>query len=115
VAIDLALKRKAALLIVESSFTSARDMARVHYPFIPSIFIGLKFNSVDKVRHLEVPKLFFHSPQDEIVPYSVGEKLFRAAAQPKQFLKIEGGHNSGCLSPQAIGEFVRLLKLKELV
>ncbi|MDE1920161.1 MAG: alpha/beta hydrolase [Candidatus Omnitrophica bacterium] len=117
VVIDLANHRKAALLAVESSFTSARDMARVHYPFVPLFFIRLKFNSIDKVRHLNVPKLFMHSPQDEVVPYRVGEKLFMAAGQPKQFLKIRGGHNDSSLvdQPDAAAEFIRLLKSKELI
>ena len=75
VAIDLAAHRQAALLVVESSFTNAKDMARVHYAFVPSFFLSLKFNSIDKVRALAVPKLFIHSPEDEVVPYWVGQKL----------------------------------------
>ncbi len=117
VVIDLATHRKAALLVVESSITNARDMARIFYPFVPHFFLSLKFNSLDKVRTLSVPKLFIHSPEDEVVPYWVGQKLFEAAAQPKEFLKIHGGHNDGSITvdPPAAGEFIRILKSKDLI
>ena len=117
VMIDLARRRNAALLVVESSITNARDMAHIYYPFIPSFFLSLKFDSINKVKALSVPKLFIHSPQDEVVPYGVGQKLFEAAAGPKEFLNIHGGHNDGSMTvdPPAAGEFIRILKSKGLI
>jgi uncharacterized protein len=117
VVIDLATHRNAVLLVVESSITNARDMAGIFYPFVPPFFLTLKFDSIEKVRTLSVPKLFIHSPDDEVVPYWVGQKLFEAAAQPKEFLKINGGHNDGSITvdPPAAGEFIRILKSKDLI
>jgi len=93
------------------------DMARIFYPFVPLFFLSLKFNSIDKVRRLSVPKLFIHSPDDEVVPYWVGQKLYEAALPPKEFLKIHGGHNDGSITvdPTASGEFMRILKSKDLI
>jgi len=115
--IDLATHRKAALLVVESSITSAQDMAQILYPFVPSFFLSLKFDSINKVRSLGVSKLFIHSPDDEVVPYWIGQKLYEAAAQPKEFLKIHGGHNDGSITvdPAAAREFIRILKNKGLI
>jgi hypothetical protein len=47
----------------------------------------------------------------------VGQKLFEAAAGPKEFLKIHGGHNDGSITVDAKAgkEFIRILKEKELV
>ncbi len=117
VAIDLATRRNAALLVVESSITNARDMAAIYYPFVPLFFLSLKFDSINKVRALKVPKLFIHSPDDEVVPFWVGQKLFEAAAGPKEFLKIHGGHNDGSITvdPPAAKEFIRILKEKDLI
>jgi hypothetical protein len=40
------------------------------------------------------PKLFIHSPRDEVVPYELGRRLYEAAPEPKRFLEIEGAsHN----------------------
>jgi hypothetical protein len=117
VVIDLATHRNAALLVVESSITNAQDMTKIFYPFVPSFFLSLKFDSVNKVRTLSVPKLFIHGPDDEIVPYWVGQKLFEAASGPKEFLKIHGGHNDGSITvdPPAAGEFIRILKSRGLI
>lgn len=117
VVIDLATHRNVALLVVESSITNARDMARIFYPFVPTFFLSLKFDSINKVRTLKVPKLFIHSPDDEVVPFWVGQKLFEAACSPKEFLKIHGGHNDGSITvdPMAAQEFIRLLKDKDLI
>jgi hypothetical protein len=117
VMIDLATRRDAALLVVESSITNARDMARIFYPFVPSFFLSLKFDSINKIKALTVPKLFIHSPEDEVVPFWVGQKLFEAAGGPKEFLKIHGGHNDGSITvdPLAAGEFIRILKTRGLI
>jgi len=117
VVIDLATHRNAALLVVESSITNAQDMARIYYPFVPFFILSLKFNSIDKVRQLTIPKLFIHSPDDQVVPYRIGQKLFEAAAEPKEFLKIQGGHNDGSITaePAAAGEFIRILKARDLI
>jgi len=117
VVIDLATHRSSALLVVESSFSNALDMARIFYPFVPLFFLSLKFNSIDKVRGLAVPKIFIHSPEDQVVPFWIGQKLFEAASEPKEFLKIHGGHNDGSITvePSAGAEFIRILKNKELI
>ena len=49
------------------------------------------------MRAIRCPKLFVHSLQDEIVPFGLGLRLYREAANPKELLKIRGGHNDGHL------------------
>lgn len=97
VAVDLAAKRNVACLIVDSSFSSARDLARKFYPFIPSFLFRSKFDSVNKVKTIKSSKLFIHSINDEIVPFELGQKLYQEAIPPKEFFQIHGGHNSGFL------------------
>ena len=93
VAVDLGTKRNLAALIIDSSFTNAADMAKTIYPFIPSFLLGTKLDSAAKVRTIAIPKLFIHSRADEIVPFRLGERLYQAAAKPKEFLELTGGHN----------------------
>ncbi|MFQ5482832.1 MAG: alpha/beta hydrolase [Nitrospinaceae bacterium] len=94
-AVETALEFQPAGLILESTFTSARDMARRMFPFIPvHRIINTDFDSEEKVRRLAVPKLFLHGTEDEVVPYALGKKLFAAASPPKTFYDIPGaGHN----------------------
>lgn len=94
VAIDLASKEEVKAIIVESTFSSAKEMARRIYPFIPKFFITSNFDSAKKIKGIHAPKLIIHSVDDEIVPFDLGQKLFEAAPPPKVFLKIRGGHNT---------------------
>ena len=94
-AIDLASQRPVAGLIIDSAFSSAKDMGKILYPFVPSCLVGLKMDSAAKVGGLKIPKLFMHSKTDEIVPYKLGQRLFEMAAEPKEFLETGGGHNDG--------------------
>ena len=100
VAIDLAINRSVHALIVDSTFSSAVDMAKRIYPFIPSFLIQIKMDSFTKIRQVAIPKLFIHSVDDQIVPFVLGKKLFDAAPEPKKFIEIVGGHNDGHIHDQ---------------
>ena len=52
-------------------------------------------DSAANARKVKAPKLFLHSKTDEVVPFTLGQKLFEAAAEPKEFVEISGGHNDG--------------------
>ena len=93
VAIDLATKKRLACLIIDSTFSSAADMGRTIYPFIPSFLIQTKMDSLAKIKKITIPKLFLHSREDDVVPFRLGQKLFAVAPAPKEFLEIKGGHN----------------------
>lgn len=95
VAIDCALDRPMAGLIIQSSFTHIRDAAKSMFPTLPMHLAATRqFRSIDKVGELTMPKLFIHGRADETVPYSLGEELYEAAADPKEHYEVPGaGHN----------------------
>jgi len=95
VAIDVATDHPPIGLILESTFSSARDVASSAYPFLPVQFLlRTRFESESKIRDLHIPLLFFHGTDDAVIPYRLGRKLFDAANPPKQFVDIPGaGHN----------------------
>ena len=98
IAIWLARKYRSSALIVESSFTSIIDMGRHNYPYLPiSLLAKIKYPSDKRISRIEIPKLFIHSKDDDIVPYKFGKKLYDLAIQPKKFLDINGQHNNGFL------------------
>jgi fermentation-respiration switch protein FrsA (DUF1100 family) len=96
VAVDIATQRQAAGLILESTFTSAKDLAAIHYPFLPArYFIRTKLNSIDKIANIHIPLLVIHGTKDELVPMHLGKKLFAAANEPKEFYEIfNADHNN---------------------
>lgn len=95
VAIDVASRRKCGGLVVVSSFTTAREMARrmfrlPGFEYLPKS----RFDSLAKITRVRAPVLVAHGTRDETVPFSMGQRLFQAAAEPKWFYAVEGaGHN----------------------
>jgi uncharacterized protein len=93
VAIELAQHVPAAGLVVEGAFTSVVDRGAELYPFLPVRLVAAsKFGSIERVPKLKLPKLFLHSPEDRSIPYAHGQRLFAAAAEPKRFVEVRGGH-----------------------
>lgn len=94
VIIDVACRSKMRALIVEGGFSSGRDMAAHAFPFLPYWVFSIRLDSSTKIKSIDIPKLIIHSINDEIVPYGLARKLFEAAAEPKEFLQVSGGHNT---------------------
>ncbi len=112
VAARLAAEVEPAALILESSFSSARDVAAEVFPLLSKLtFLRFDFNTVKWIKAVECPVLVVHSPDDEIIPFSLGERIYRAANEPKTMLRLQGDHNSGFLQSQpdyerSLGEFI---------
>ncbi len=113
VAIELASRVPAAGLIVEGAYTSVVDRGQELYPFFPIRLIATqRFPSFDRIRLVDMPKLFLHSPDDRVIPYAHGRRLFEAARAPKQFVDVRGGHDDAYRIDKAvyygaIAEFLR--------
>ena len=81
-AIELASQVAPAGLIVQSSFSSARDMAASVLPLLPRFLLHTKMDSVSKLDKVRCQKLFIHSRADEVVPFELGRRLYEAAGEP---------------------------------
>ncbi len=96
VAVDLASRRRCGGLIVECSLTSAREMARriLRVPLL-GYAPRTRFDSLSKIARVRAPVLIVHGTRDEMIPFSMGRRLFDNAPQPKSFYAVEGaGHNN---------------------
>ena len=101
VATRLAANVQPGALILESTFGSARDMAAAVFPLLHRlIFLRFRFNSAQVIKRVESPLLVLHSPDDDIIPYRQGRRVFEAANEPKRFVKMRGDHNSGFVQSQ---------------
>jgi fermentation-respiration switch protein FrsA (DUF1100 family) len=101
VAAQLSARVQPRALILESSMSSARDAARAIFPLLSRLVIlRYEFDAAASLGRVTCPVLVLHSPQDEIMPFALGEKLYRAANEPKRFVPLQGDHNSGFLLSQ---------------
>lgn len=116
IAIDLAIKHpNAAGLIVESSFTSIREVIiyRNNFRMFPvDLILTQKFDSIKKVPSLKMPVLFLHGTADLTIPAFMSQSLYAAAPEPKKLILVpDAGHNNVAeLAPsmymQAVRSFV---------
>lgn len=96
IATYIASKRECGGLIIESAFSSVPDIGQQLYPFLPVRLLSrYSYDSKTRLKTIHCPLLVAHSPADEIIPFSHGERLFQVANQPKFFLTMRGGHNDG--------------------
>lgn len=108
VALETALRRPPRALILESAFTSTADMGRILLPFLPvKLLVRHKYDNIGKIPRLKTPVLVLHSPEDDIIPFEMGRRLFEAAPEPKSFAELSGDHNEGFLAGPAYAAAIR--------
>ena len=100
VAVDLASRLLAGTdygaIILESAFTSFRDIAR-EAGFVAGLAAyasNERFASDQKIGKVHAPVLMIHGSMDTTIPQVLGARLFAAANPPKEWHSIEGGSHS---------------------
>ena len=88
-AVQLASRRPAAGLVLQSPFLSAfRVLTRV------SILPFDRFPNYKRIGHVHCPVLIMHGTSDSVIGIWHGRKLFELANQPKEFVAVDGAdHN----------------------
>jgi fermentation-respiration switch protein FrsA (DUF1100 family) len=98
VALQLALETPPAALILETPFTSIREMGKTHYSVLYALLgwlLNAQYDNLAKIASLNSPLLVIRGSQDRICPPHMAQTLFDRAPQPKQLYTIEGaGHNN---------------------
>ena len=92
-------------LIMESSFISITAMGAAQYPWLPVRWlVRYRYDSLKALAGVTVPALFLHSPEDDLVPYAMGRRLYDAYSGPKSFVALTGDHNCGFLTSDGYAE-----------
>jgi fermentation-respiration switch protein FrsA (DUF1100 family) len=86
------------LVVVESTFTSLKDLADDLFTWVPSwLLTNYAYETTRYLENLDAPVLFIHSRDDEIIPFHHGKSLYDSIKGPKAFTEIRGSHNRGFL------------------
>ena len=84
VATHLAQNKNFAGVILETPFTSMIDAAKKFYPYIPvKLLLKDKFENYKKIKNIMSPILVMHGEIDQIIPFSMGQKIYEIANKPK--------------------------------
>ena len=98
-ATGLAVQAEPDALVLRSPFTSLAEMARTHYPFVPTALLRDRYPVEEMVSRLEVPVLVIIGTADSIVPPELSRRVYQAASGRKALVEMEGlNHNDPELS-----------------
>lgn len=95
VAIQMAIERQAAAIILEAPLASIYLSAWARYPYLAyNRLIRDKFASIDKIGNVRIPLLLIHGERDMTTAVKFGRSIFERANEPKIGLfPTNAGHN----------------------
>jgi len=103
IAARLAEKHNPAALILDSTFTSTKDIAVKLYPFLPvKKFFKFEYDTVRYLKCVDCPILIIHSIDDNYIPFSHAEKLFDTVDGEKELVETRGDHNASFMISRQI-------------
>jgi hypothetical protein len=92
-----AAREGADALVLQAGFTSLAGMAALAFPFLPARFmVRGRFNAEGALAKIEAPVMIIHGDRDEVIPFTQGEQLHRAAdrSRRRELVRVPGGgHN----------------------
>jgi fermentation-respiration switch protein FrsA (DUF1100 family) len=82
-------------VVLEAVFPDARAVLETSpLMWLLSWLGSYRFPTAEWMREVRRPVLVIHGDRDGVIPYRLGQRLFAALGEPKQFVTITGGdHN----------------------
>jgi alpha-beta hydrolase superfamily lysophospholipase len=100
-------------LIVEGSFPSILDVwGTWKWGWVPvGPFLTQRFDAASRIGQIGSPVLVVHGSDDDLIPPTLGRRLYERAASPKRFELVEGGshHNTNSLGQAQYRQALREL------
>ena len=93
VALYLATERPVRVVILDSPFSTGREMAEHHYSFLPLALMRLSLDNISRAEQLTVPLLIFHGTEDRIAPIEMGHAVAHAGRADSLIELVGAGHN----------------------
>jgi uncharacterized protein len=110
VVVQLAAENAPRGLVLESTFSSLRDVASHHYGAVAALVIPAdRLNSAARIGRYKGPLLQSHGDADRTIPYLLGLKLFEAANSPKKLVTNRDGDHNDTQSNEYFRELDRFI------
>ncbi|MCB1519382.1 MAG: alpha/beta hydrolase [Hyphomicrobiaceae bacterium] len=95
VAVQVAADRRVAGVVLDAPYTSILDVARLHYPYLPSrIFLRDRYDTMAHISRIGAPLLVVHGEADEVIPVEMGRAVHAAARPPKEIATFAGARHT---------------------
>jgi uncharacterized protein len=100
VAVQLAAQQPVGAVILEAPYAAAVDVAAGLYGWLPVRWLMKdQFRSTDHIAKVTAPLLILHGTEDRVIPFAMGQHLFAAANEPKQFIAMVGAGHEALFDP----------------
>ena len=97
-ATNLATQVSADLLVLVSPYSSLRDVARDHYPWVPAAVLRYPMRTDEWLPKVKMPVLIMHGDRDAVIAIDHAERL-QALKPGAEMVRLRGvGHNDVHLS-----------------
>ena len=104
IVVQLAAENGAHALILQSTFSSLQDLAKVHYPQFASLVSPDTLDSASSIKKYKGPVYQSHGEGDKTIPLRIGKRLFQAANEPKQFIAIPNADHNNWMTSEYLVE-----------
>jgi uncharacterized protein len=96
VAVQIAARKRVGAVVLNAPYTSTADVAARIYWWLPvRLLMKDQYRSIDFIADVKAPLLVVHGDQDILIPLEFSQRLFAAAAEPKEMEIIRGfGHEA---------------------
>ncbi len=111
-AVQVAAKRGATALVLETPFARLCETAQYHYPIVPACWVlpDERWESIGAIRATDAPLLVLHGDADSVIPLAHGQRLFNAAPEPKKMIIYPGGDHNDLRLYGAGADTIRFLE-----
>lgn len=82
-------------VVIEAGFKSYKKIANHFAPIVGGIIVRESINAKKLIKKNYKPLLVIHSPEDNVVPFSNAEAIYKNANQPKTFMETRNCHICG--------------------
>lgn len=115
VAAYVATERPVGGLVLQSTFSSAADMARAMFPWMPlgAVFARDVFPTSRRVAGLTCPLVIVHGERDRIIPVAHAERLRAAAPPGTELIRLRGADHNDMFSvggPELLARLAALFR-----
>jgi uncharacterized protein len=95
VATRLSLQREVQALVLEAPFSSAVDVGKLMWKWLPlSVIMVDQYRTIERIGEVKVPLFIVHGGRDTIIPLDQARRVYHAANEPKTLVVVpQAGHN----------------------
>ena len=108
----IAQRNKIGGLILIQPLTSGKEYIKYHTLNIFSVFAGKSFDNESRIKDIKCPLLVIHGTKDNVIPLSMGKKIFNLCHTPKKFVSI---HNANHENIDSLGNDIINTSISEFI